>query len=103
MIENFVPKDADHIKGLPRGNRVDQDVAMNANEMLGIQDAVFVLEAACVMRCQVRWPTIVAAAGRFGMGVQGQICNHHPLQLLSERLPDPPCRLFLSKILARGV
>lgn len=34
MIENFVPKDADHVKGLPRGNRVDQDVAMNANEML---------------------------------------------------------------------
>lgn len=34
MIENFVPKDADHVKGLPRRNRVDQDVAMNANEML---------------------------------------------------------------------
>lgn len=79
MIENFVPKDADHFEGLPRGNRVDQDVAMNANEMLRIQDAVFVLEAAFVMPCQVRWPTIVAAAGRFGMGVQGQMCNHYPL------------------------
>lgn len=29
------------------------------------------------MPCQVRWPTIVAAAGRFGMGVRGQMCNHH--------------------------
>lgn len=34
MIKDFVPKDADHVKGLPRGNGVYQDVAMNANEML---------------------------------------------------------------------
>lgn len=34
MIENFITKDADHVKGLSGGNRIDQDVAMNANEML---------------------------------------------------------------------
>lgn len=57
MIENFISEDPDHIKGLLRGDRVDQHVAMNANEMLGIQDAVFVLEPSR-MPCQVRWPAI---------------------------------------------
>lgn len=44
MIEDFVPQDAYHIKRLLRCDRVDQHVAMNTNKMLGIQDAVFVLE-----------------------------------------------------------
>ena len=45
MVEDLVPQDADHLKGLPRGDGVDEHVAMDADEVLGIEDAVFVLRA----------------------------------------------------------
>lgn len=44
MVKDLIPQDADHLKGLPGGDGVDEHVAMNANKVLGVQDAVFVLE-----------------------------------------------------------
>lgn len=44
VIEDFVAQDTNHLKRLSRGDGVDEHVAMDADEMLGIQDAVFVLE-----------------------------------------------------------
>ena len=43
MVQNLVPDDSNHLKGLPRSHRVHQHVAMNANEVFGVQDAILVL------------------------------------------------------------
>jgi len=43
MIQDLVSDNLDHLKRLRRSNRVDEHVAMNPNEMLGVQDAVFIL------------------------------------------------------------
>ena len=45
MVEDLVPQDADHLKGWPRGDGVDEHVAMDADEVLRVEDAVFVLKA----------------------------------------------------------
>ena len=75
MIEDLIAQDADHVEGLPRGHGVDQHVAMNANEMLGIQDAVFVL-------VHVFSPSrSIAASSRYGghggHGGHGRIVTVH--------------------------
>ena len=44
MVEDLVPQDADHLEGLPRSDGVDEHVAMDTDEVLRIQDAIFVLE-----------------------------------------------------------
>lgn len=44
MVEDFVTQDADHVEGLLGSDRVDEHIAMNADEMLGVKDAVFILE-----------------------------------------------------------
>jgi len=44
VVQDLVAKDADYLKGLPGSNRIDEHVAMDADEVLGVQDAVFVLE-----------------------------------------------------------
>ena len=43
VIEDLVPDDADHLEGLPRGDRVDQHVPMNPDEVLGVEDTVLIL------------------------------------------------------------
>ena len=43
MVENLVPQDPNHVIRLLRRDRVDQHVTMNADEVFGVQDAVFVL------------------------------------------------------------
>ena len=45
MVENLVPQNAYHVVGLLRSHRVDQQVAMYADEVFRVQDAVFVLRA----------------------------------------------------------
>ncbi len=47
MIQNFVSNNLDHLEGLRRSNRVNEHVPMNPNEMLRVQDAVFILPHAC--------------------------------------------------------
>lgn len=44
MIENLVPQDAHDLEGLARSHRVDQHVGMSADEVLGVENAIFVLE-----------------------------------------------------------
>ena len=44
MVKNLIAKDANHLKGLIGSNRVDEHVAMNADEVFGVHDAVFVLK-----------------------------------------------------------
>lgn len=43
MIEKFIPDDPHHVKRLPGGNRVDDQVSMDANVQLGVHEAVFIL------------------------------------------------------------
>lgn len=88
MVEDLITEDSNNLKRLLRCNRVYQHVAMNPNQMFGVQNAVLVLDP---RRAQVRW-SIIAAAGRFRNETPG-----------SERLPDPPCRLFRSRSLALDI
>lgn len=44
MIQDLVAQDADDVEGLPGSNGVDKHVAMDADEVLGVQNAIFVLE-----------------------------------------------------------
>lgn len=44
MVQDLIPNDGHHIKGLARGYRVYNDVAMDANEMLRVQDTIFILD-----------------------------------------------------------
>jgi hypothetical protein len=48
VIQNFVSDNLDHLKGLCRGDRVHEHVAMDPNEMLRVQDGVFILPHAFV-------------------------------------------------------
>lgn len=43
MVEDLVTDDGYHLKGLSGGDRVDDHVAMDADEMLRVEDAVFIL------------------------------------------------------------
>jgi hypothetical protein len=43
VIEDFISNDADHFERCFGTNRVHEHVAMNANKVLGLHDAVFVL------------------------------------------------------------
>ena len=47
MIQNLVPNNLDHLERLQRGDAVDEHVAMDADEVLRVEDAVLVL-ARCV-------------------------------------------------------
>lgn len=44
MIQDLLPDDADHFEGLLRGDRVDDHVAVDTDEVFGVEDGVFVLE-----------------------------------------------------------
>lgn len=81
MVEYLVPQDADHLKGLPRGHGVDEHVAMDADKVFGVEDAVFVLKASSSQ-----------VGGWLQQAVLGQ-CGW------LKRLPDPPCRLSQSRSL----
>ena len=43
VIEDLLADDADHLKGLLGGDRVDQQIAVDADEMLRVENAVLVL------------------------------------------------------------
>lgn len=43
VIEDLVTDDARHLEALLAGNRVHDQVAMDANEVLGIENAVLIL------------------------------------------------------------
>ena len=43
-VDDLVIDDVDHIERLVVGNRVDEDEAVDANGMFGIQDRVLVLD-----------------------------------------------------------
>ena len=49
MIQDLVAEDANHVKRLLGSDGVDEHVAMDADEMLRVEYAVFVLEGS---RCQ---------------------------------------------------
>lgn len=44
MVQDLIANDARHLKALFVGNRVDNHVAMNADKVLGVENAVFILE-----------------------------------------------------------
>ena len=78
MIEDLIPQDADHLEGLPGSDGVDEHVAMDADKVLGVEDAVFVLSS------RVRW------ADRCSKPFRDDVAG-------LKRLPDPPCRLSRSQ------
>ena len=43
MIENFITDDLNHLKGRCGGDRVDENIAVDTNEVLGVQNAIFIL------------------------------------------------------------
>ena len=43
MVQNLVPDDAHHLKALLAADRVDDHVAVDADKVLGVEDAVLVL------------------------------------------------------------
>ena len=43
MIENFVSNDPDHVKGLPGGDRINDDIAMDSNEVFRVHDTIVIL------------------------------------------------------------
>ena len=43
MIQNLVADDSHHLEALLATNTVDNHVSMDANEVLAVQDSVFVL------------------------------------------------------------
>jgi hypothetical protein len=43
VVEDFVADDARHFKALLTGNRVDDHVAMDADKVLRVKNAVFIL------------------------------------------------------------
>ena len=43
MIQDLISDDAHHLEALLAANRVDDHVAVDANEVLGVEDAVFIL------------------------------------------------------------
>lgn len=45
MIKDLVTNNLHHLKALRRRDRVDEHVPMNANEMLRVQYAVFILSS----------------------------------------------------------
>ncbi len=66
MIQNLVADDLYHLKGGDRGDGVGDHVAMDADKVLRVQDAVFVLAAAvsqsvvrrAVAPCARTWPAV---------------------------------------------
>lgn len=44
MVQDLIANDRHHVKGLARGHRVYNDVAMDTNEMLRVQDTIFILD-----------------------------------------------------------
>jgi nanoRNase/pAp phosphatase (c-di-AMP/oligoRNAs hydrolase) len=42
-VDDLVINDLDHFKGISRGDRVDENKAMDADGMLGVEDRVLVL------------------------------------------------------------
>lgn len=44
MIENLISDDARHLEALLACNRVDNHVTVDANKVLRIEDAVFILK-----------------------------------------------------------
>ena len=43
VVQNLVPDDAHHLKALLAADRVDDHVAVDADKVLGVEDAVLVL------------------------------------------------------------
>jgi len=43
VVQDLVADDLNHLKGLSGSNRVDQNIAMDTDEVLGIQDRVLIL------------------------------------------------------------
>lgn len=56
MIQNLVTDDSHHFEALLAANAVDNHVSMNANEVLAIQNGVFILWCSIVSMTLVMSP-----------------------------------------------
>jgi hypothetical protein len=45
VVQDLITNDARHLEALLRGNRIDDHVAMNADKVLGVENAVFILQS----------------------------------------------------------
>ena len=51
VVENLVAYDASHLEALLAGDRVDDHVSVNADEMLRVEDAIFILNKSELVSC----------------------------------------------------
>lgn len=56
-VDNLVVYDLDHVERFPGGNRVDEDIAVDANGMFGVKDGVLVLCRVRRRRMRGGWST----------------------------------------------
>jgi hypothetical protein len=49
VVENLVADDARHLEALLAGDRVDNHVAMDANEVLRVEDAILILKGSVIV------------------------------------------------------
>jgi hypothetical protein len=45
VVQDLIANNARHLEALLGSNRIDDHVAMNADEVLGIEDTVFILQS----------------------------------------------------------
>jgi hypothetical protein len=64
VVEDLVADDARHFEALLAGDRVDDDVAVDADKVLRIKDAVFILREARVSGFLLGEGTQSTASGR---------------------------------------
>lgn len=66
VVQDLVPNDAHHLKALLAANRVDDHVAVDADKVLGVEDAVLVLAGGVD---HLDGEVVVAVADHFAEGV----------------------------------
>jgi hypothetical protein len=66
VVKDLVPDDADHLEALLAADRVDDHVAVDSDEVLGVEDAVLVLAGGVD---HLDGEVVVAVADHFAEGV----------------------------------
>lgn len=63
-IQDLVPDGLDHVKGLAGANRINEYIPVDANEVFGVQHAIFILRVGCQWLGKARfakwltWPAV---------------------------------------------
>lgn len=102
MIEDLVPQNADHVKGLSGRHGIYEHVAMYANEMLGIQDTVLVLGIKALTTCLLVGFSVCSGpdwvvGGGSAMELPSMCIKGYIKCKITPHLPDLRCQRFQSQ------